>query len=193
MQIIYFISTYVNPLIWMLVPVRQYKTRYFNYFLIGAFSDPLGIIYSRVINHSNNISLYIITGYLTFAALFPLKEVKKHFVSWLIPLVILIGFEIFLNQLQELLFILMLVHLSILFKFLYDMLKVFSERGAVDFLLIILIFYQLGNLTKIGSVITGLTTHIYYYYFITNIIATLVGILFIIVKYGSSKFIYNLR
>lgn len=187
MHSIFLFNEYFDPFIWILAAVRQYKTRYFYYFLFNALCDPLGMIYERTINHSNNIPVYLILSYFTFMALFSFKQIKGHLIFWLLPLLFLIVYLTLYVQLHVWFILLMICHLFILFRLLYDLLKQLYEEKLFDIFISVIIFYELTNLTKIGSIVTGLNSHVFYYYLLTNVFVTFIGIFFIVSKYGASK------
>jgi hypothetical protein len=193
MHSIILFNEYLDPFVWIIAAVRQYKTRYFYYFLFNALCDPIGIIYESTINHSNNIPVYLVLGYLTFVALFPIKKVKENLIAWLVPLFLLIAYLAIYIQLHVWFILLMVIHLFILFRLLYDLLEQLYEEKIFDIFISVIIFYELTNLTKLGSIVTGLNSHVFYYYLLTNVFVTLIGMFFVILKYGNRKFVFELK
>ncbi len=85
-----------------------------------------------------------------------------------------------------------LLLMLLFFKFCYDLISELQMNHSVDIFQIVPIFYIFSLLTKVDSVITGFSNN-YYYYHITNILDILIGLFFVIFRYGNPKHILQLK
>jgi len=142
------------------------------------------------VTFSHEIYLFVIL--LCSIAVLDRLTIKKYLLAilllFLIPLLYILVFHteqfyyLSMNLLLMLLF----------FKFCYDLISELQMNHSVDIFQIVPIFYIFSLLTKVDSVITGFSNN-YYYYHITNILDILIGLFFVIFRYGNPKHILQLK
>ena len=185
------ISTYLNIIIWSFPVFRQFKTKYFAYFLIIGSSDWIVIGYKLLINGRSNFP-YVILSYLSLIVLFSPRIVKKYLFTLLSVIIILILIHfLFVNVWLDI-FLICLINLSILYVLFTQLFNEVVEENKLNLFLFMIIFYELTIITKLATLGTGAVNN-YYYYAISNMVDVLVGIFFVCFKYGNPKLIYKLK
>ncbi len=184
---------YSSIIIWLLPPIRQYRTKFFYYFLIIAFGDIIASLYVRFVDHDNNLIVFFFLAIGCLVSIIDRKYIKGIYlliwVSAVIPLALL-----FWNSGNYIRFVIIIVlHLGIMLVFLKTFIMELSNNGKLDFFLFILIFYEGTIMTKFSSYITLALFNGTYYFFITSAFEISIAVIFILFKYGSSKLIFQLK
>ena len=130
---------------WVFPPFKQYKSKFFYFFLILALAGPFVIISSYLL-HINSILLSTMVSFLSIVSL-SFHSKQRYFFAVLIILstIILLSFSLHRNIIilsligTHLIFVLILV--------LYIMRHILETR-AINLFLILLVTYELINITK---------------------------------------------
>lgn len=184
---------YSSVIIWLLPPIRQYGTKYFYYFLIIATGDILASLYVRLVDHDNNLIVYLYLAIGCLVSIIDRKYIKGIYLliwaSAVIPLALL-----FWNSGNYIRFVIIIVlHLGIMLVFLKTFILELSNKRKIDFLLFMMIFYEGTIITKFSSYISSTLFKGTYYLFITSAFEISIAVIFILFKYGSSKLIFQLK
>lgn len=154
---------YLSILIWLVPPIRQYKTQYFTFFLILALSDP--ILYS----------IYLIFGIqalrfypiMTFLLIISFSNIKKHFLWITSSLVILILTYIFNNDPTRLYFLCIILFTVVLFQIINKLIQILIQKRLLNLFLSLLLFYTLINELKFIAIALNLSQGSISYYLAT--------------------------
>lgn len=183
MNFIDFITIF-NTTIWLLIPIRQYRTKYFLFFLILALFDPifLGFYYCFSISINN---FYLIgTSILTIGAYPNLNKKNRVLISSIFVLITIFTAIFFkeLHRENEL-----VVHLFILLNFLSILVKDFSVTRQLTFFMIVLISYEISLIVKFYLVLDTQVAIGAAYFYITTMLQIIIGIFFLFINEKNSK------
>lgn len=173
---------YINIIVWFLIPIRQFKTRLFLFFLILALVDPFLLgIYQFV--QINSILYYL---FCAIILLYPtLFEIKKSIRIILIVFFLILSFISVQFSIIDAILIQIIIHLMIFIFFLNLLVIYYSRNRQVLFFHLILVIYQFSVLLKF---------YVYYskteigeiYFFATTAFEILIGLFFILFNENNS-------
>lgn len=175
----------ISAIVWLFPPIRQFRTKYFYFFLFLAILGPISRIIRQVFESNSNIHLIIFTVF-TLLSLFEISRIKSkwHIVS------LSLAFSLFLSYIKPIEFIDVTIIFFILLIISIVLLKrtieyTISEK-AINVFQVVLIFYFLTNITKFINVIFCFTDAPAYFS-LTNIIQSIIAVFFCIFTVESSK------
>ncbi len=183
---------YCSILIWLITPIRQYKTKYFFMFLVLGLSDLLSRIFFGfgLIEKSNNINITIASLLIIFSLLY-----FRHIYRYLILFVLLLIFTyvlyfVFYTIENENIFqtFLQLIILVLIFA---DFLNHTLSKKEISIFLTILLFYQTTNLLKFVNIFTE-TIVGYFYFFVTSFFQIAIGLFFCFVNIDKPKLAFTI-
>lgn len=141
--------TRISLIFWLLPPLRQYKGRFFYYFLIMALSDPVNIFFVEVIR----VPLYIIHSiaglFLIFSILFLEDGIKNKYILILPFILVFIPGIVFLNNL---LYLLLSIHIVIFLLLLKIAVLPIYQRNVINIFHFALLFYELSIVLNLSLV-----------------------------------------
>ena len=188
---------YIGIVLWAIVPLRQYKQKYFLYFLFWSYADVV-TVFARFFFHSNTNFFYPSFSFLALCSLLDYKTIKKYGIILIILFVIIcivsLNDSTFgIPEPRIVTISLSIIHSFILLIFLKQFITTFyTKQNVVNVFLLILIFNETTNVTKFLNYLTGFTND-YYYYIITSIFEILFGIFFIIFKADNKRLVFQLK
>ena len=183
------IIIYASIIVWFLPAFRQYKGKYFYYFLILALSDPLTFFSINVLQVSNYF-FYSIAGILLFYSIG--TSTQSFLKYWKFNLLFIVVFLFTLFTLPNLLFLILILHILILYKFIKQSVIRLHQSGELNYFLLVLIFYEITALLKVIAFISGTDTGIIFFY-LTLSFQILVALFFTIFREDSSILTHKLR
>jgi hypothetical protein len=183
------IITYASIFVWLLPAIRQYKGKYFYYFLILALSDPLNIFFVNVLNVPNYF-FHSIAGILLFYSIG--TSTQSFLKYWKFNLLFILVFLFTLFTLPNLLFLILILHVLILSIFIKQSVILLHQSGELNYFLLVLIFYEITVLLKVIVFISGTDTGIMFFY-LTLSFQILVALFFTIFREESSILTIKLR
>ncbi|MBV6419615.1 MAG: hypothetical protein DAHOPDDO_00838 [Ignavibacteriaceae bacterium] len=152
---------YISTVIWLLPPFRQYKGQYFYFFLILALSDPINLSAVYWFHFQAHI-IHSIAGLLLFYSIeFSRRAIKKYLT---LHLLIIAGFSISLLRIDNLLYLVVCLHLLILFKFIRIVLTNTFNNNTLNGFNLALSFYELSIVINLSVFLTGNDLMIVIYY-----------------------------
>ena len=182
------IIVYISTFFWLLPPFRQFKGRYFYYFLILALADPINILSISIIGVPN-YSVHSIMGLLLFYSIGTGENEKKYMLA---NMIFMLAFFLFLFLLDNLLYLILTLHLLILYRFLrLSLLNTFSKYELNIFLLM-LVFYEISVVVKTIVFISGTNLGVIFFY-LTLSFQILVAIFYTIFREDSSPLMLKFR
>ncbi len=184
---------YLFLFLWLIPPVRQYKTKYFFYFLIQALNDFAGLLYVEYINPKNNLIIYFISAFLCLIAVLDKKYLAKFYsILWILLFVVLIIFFEESNNFVRFT-ITSIVHFAIILVLLnYLIMNLYKEK-RINFFIFFMILYEGTVATKLISILSSSLSSWSYYYFLTSLFDLFMVVVFILFKYGSKRLILQLK
>lgn len=185
---------YIIPftiIIWIIIPFRQFRGRYFFYFLFLALMDPL-TLFLRIFLNSNSNYFYIPLSYLAFVSLFDFSIIKKAR-SIFIIIFLIVCISNFSDYMADRFFFYMsLIHIMILLYFIKEFMVSFLKSKIFNVFILLLIFYELTIVTKNLNLIAGFTDA-QIYHFISSIFEILIGLFFCFFKTDNRRFILQFK
>lgn len=170
------IIAYSSIIIWLLIPLRQIRTRFFLFFLVLALFDPIAFIWGKFLHSPIAIPYILGTAILPYTILFEVrKEIKLFIISALILSAAIFLF-FFKNEVSILQIV---VHLIIFIYFLKIMIVNYSEQRSLMLFHLLILAYEFSLLLKFFVIYRGLEVGIAYYYLTTSF-QSVIGILFLL-------------
>lgn len=182
MTIIFFII-YLNSFVWLIVPIRQYKTRSFLFFMLLGLFDPIFILAHHFFRIDLSFWFLVGTGLLSFGAFCNLSKNSRVILSLTLTAISIISALYYKNNY---LLILLSFHIIYLFNFLNILVKDFSIGREIKYFFIILITYESSLIVKFFLTISFQEIAAAYFHF-TSIIQILIGIAFLFINEKNSK------
>ena len=136
---------YINSIVWLIIPIRQFKTRFFLFFLILGLLDPTAYILGQIFKLNYAVSYLFGTIILLYPALF---EIKKKFKLGLVLTLFSTGLIVVFYAMNISLFIQMVVHFIIFVSFLKVLVVFFSENRKLLLFHLMLVLYEFSLLLK---------------------------------------------
>jgi len=183
------ILIYFSIVVWLFIPLRQFKTRYFWLFLALALTDPLTIILGR--------SFHLVLGqfYVPFSILylfivmdFSKISFKKIAFSLIVIALGIISFIRYWEYSQIFIIVVLLLVLILLVKNSFEFV---IEKGSINIFHVVLVFYQMLNVLKFFSLINNFSTGIWFF-FLSNILQLFIGIFFLIYREDNPKLLIRI-
>jgi len=179
----------VSLIIWLFPVFRQYKGNLFYYFFILALEDP--IVYMTFLFTKIPATLiHSVAGILLYYAVD--KDWKNILKNRIMNLILIGGFLVALFTLPNELFLILILHLLILSKFIkYTIIRLFNYSEINSFYFV-LIFYELTIIINLIVLLSG-TNVGYLLHYITAVFQMLVAIFFTIFKENSQSLKISLK
>jgi len=184
------IIVFISIVFWLLPPLKQYKNRFFLFFVVLALTDPLGIVLGKIFLFIPYL-LYNLSGIVAYFVLFDLKKFNKRNVLIFVILIALAGLSSNSPSKYTFYFIIF-INFLILVKFLKIALIFVVENSLVNIFHMVLILYQTTSILKMLSVVENFSSGIYYFA-ITNIFQILIAIFFTIFREDDKRLHLDLK
>ena len=180
---------YISIVFWLLPPFRQFRCKLFYYFLILAIADPTALFFLRVLDYSPHI-VHPIAGILLFYSINPSKTTLKKY--WVVNVIFIAGFFICFIYFENLLYLTLLMHLLILFKFVQIIIMKIYTNHYVSLFYLALVFYELSAVINLSEFLGSSDFRVVIYY-MTLSFQILMAIFFTIFTEKSDFLILKLR
>lgn len=174
---------YIDVAVWLIAPFRQYKTKYFAFFMILAIIDPT---YPLILlfKHVNPVRIYFIADYLMIiSVLFRKWQFKTIIISSLALLMVIIA-DIYL-PLENIYLIKMTFSCILGFIFIKDTMLTFHNTYKLNLFCVILVLYEITIVIKYLDFLSFLKTGITDFY-VSTAFEILIGIFFCIYNVNNS-------
>jgi|WetSurMetagenome_2_1015567.scaffolds.fasta_scaffold04925_5 hypothetical protein len=140
---------YTSIFFWLLPAIRHYKKKYFFYFLILALSDPVNILYVRLIGYPLYIT-YSVAGFALFFAITSGNNKNKNLFTYPTLALLLILGTIYI---KNLLYLVLIFHFLILLTFIKTSILSIYLENQVNLFYVALVFYELSVVLNIAMVL----------------------------------------
>lgn len=187
----YTLISNISRILWLIPPIRQYKSKFFYFFLFMAVTEPTTYIIRNVFHSRSNINM-VITSLCVLFSLFGYKTLKKYifFVLSFSILVLLLNF----TQPVEMtdLSIMMFVQISIFIILLKRTITQVIYDKKINLFYIVLLLYTFIQITKMLNVILYFADALYYFV-LTTIVDYFFAVFFMIFREDSKQIIFPLK
>lgn len=180
----------ISIIVWLIVPTRYWKKRFFFFFLILGLSDLIAHFLYQVLNIML-INIYVISSYLSLVSLQTSSFVKKY--SYFV--IILFSIAIFAaipNEFLEYQLILLSLHIIIFIRILYLFIYDVGNFSRVNFFYVLLLLYEITVISKFLNVSLNLVDGVTYFHF-TTIFELFIGLFFIVFRYDNPRIVFQLK
>ncbi len=186
----YIIVIYISMVLWLLPPIKNYKTNFFIYFLALAVCDPIGAVFST--HHILEPSLTgLLFSFIILVSLRNITDKSKLFDATLaIVFIFMILSFISLRGLGYGLVI--VVHILIFFTILKRALTYIAQTGAVNIFYFVLLFYEATIVMKYFVIIFDLNEGVLQFA-ITTTFQLMFAIFFALSNENSQRLIRKLK
>lgn len=180
---------YITFFVWLLPPIRQYKTEYFWYFVALILPDFFTLTICRI---TQIPSLYFtpLSVFLVLPTLINFKKLNS-FTFPIIAIYFGVGIYATLHPWTFALEYVALVHTVVLLIFIQHTLKS-TQSGSLNMFYIILVLYELTLIIKcvvlINNYFDGLAR-----FYVTSVFQVLLGIFFFIYRIDNPKLLIPLK
>lgn len=179
-----FIISCISIIIWLFPPLRQFRGKFFYYFLIQAIADPIAMTLVKL--HYFNIPFYVSKDIFLMLCLWNLKETIRR-AYLIIPVLSLIYYLVYGIDYHITYLILSVLHMGILYFIFKMATDDILELKLVKVFYMVFILYELSLVLKFILVAAAVNLGSIYY-FLTAAFDILLGIFFIFVSERNEKF-----
>ena len=146
------ILLYTSILVWALAAFKQYKTSYFNFFLLNALSDPI----TRILFLGFNLMPG--SFYPTFILLKNFSLTNRFKLPLILATsIVVLSISLFIGNNTFWLYLLcMILTLLIFFTLVNKLIEHINQTRSFSLFLIMLVFYQLIGLIKYAAILLDL-------------------------------------
>lgn len=177
------IIVYLSALLWLAVPIRQWKEKYFLYFFILSLTDPLVMLLRIYFPSVYPFQIYMISTMLLVVSLLDISS-KKIFL-WSGAFITGVALAVFVN-IFRLAIPLTIVHTVILLILVRKITIRIIENSGIKIFHCLFLMYQMTMTLKFFMVISNTRTGILYFY-VTSFVEILIALYFSLFKEGSSR------
>lgn len=175
-MVIPYIIYYISVIVWLFPPLRQYRTKYFSFFLILALSDPFSSFFYHLLK-IYPIRIYLI---ITFLLIVSVTYKNKSVRQIVLFAVILAGLVITDFYLKAAYIYDLNIFLSgiLVFLFVKETILSFNKNLTINLFYLVLTLYEISVVLKFLFNIY-LTNKGIVYFYTTTAFEILIGIFFI--------------
>lgn len=174
---------YLNSFIWLFPPVRQYKGRYFYFFLVLALLDPAALLAYKCMGIPF-YSIYTFGGFLCLVSLAGIGGTKNYIYSAAIFLLLVLN----LTNPFNLRILVMIENIIIIYFVLIITIQFYNIHQRFSHFHLVLLFYEATIITKFLFLLLTIKTGAIYFY-VTSFFDIFAAIYFCIVKGSENKVI----
>ncbi|KAF0140500.1 MAG: hypothetical protein FD122_2394 [Stygiobacter sp.] len=151
----------VSIVVWLITPIRQYKTRYFWFFLTLGLADPVSIIAARNF-HIVSAQFYVPFDILLF---FSVIEYKKITFYKILFYIVIVGFGCysFFHFWEYGSYFFTTVMFFVLVILVKQSFQFIVERGSINIFHVVLVFYQALNAFKSLALLLNFSTGVWFF------------------------------
>ncbi|PKL82510.1 MAG: hypothetical protein CVV24_09745 [Ignavibacteriae bacterium HGW-Ignavibacteriae-3] len=146
---------FTGVIVWLIPPFKQYKGRYFLFFLILACLDPIGLFFIFILKFYLPGQIQILFSYCLLIALIEKNILRKYWI-WILIIALVSFFPtIFQFNRQEITFVLILIELGITLIILKNLITNFALSGKLSIFHVVLLTYEFTAIAKFLNLLIG--------------------------------------
>jgi hypothetical protein len=176
---------YLSLIIWVLIPIRQFGTRFFLFFLILGLLDLTAFVLLIIFKINFELNYLVGTSLLLYPLLTDLKNVYRFGV---VSILVVAAFIIFYYTSISPILFQMVIHLAILIYFLKVLVLYYELNRKVLLFHLFLLAYEFSLILKFFVFWHELNLGLIYFY-LTTIFQILIGIFFLFINEKNSPMI----
>ena len=168
---------FTSIIVWLLPPFRQFKGKYFIFFLILAFMDPINLLFFYVIRSPLQSQISILLIYWLLLSIIEKNLLRKYWIWFFLIILVLFSPTIFHLKGNEIILIYILLQLGITLIILKNLITNYVSTGKLSLFLVVFLFYQLTLITKYLNLLFGFADAIAFF-MLTTIVQIIFGLFF---------------
>jgi hypothetical protein len=164
-----------STLVWAVIPIRQYRTKLFGYFLIFAVLEVAFLI----LKNFYYINTYYYYLYGVILLIYPVfYGIKRKYRIWIIVGLIIIGSFLSYLSAKYAILVQLAVHLAILLNFLRYFIINYGESRRINIFNLMLVLYEFSIIPKFFILYSESMAGLAYFY-LSTIIEIFIGLFFV--------------
>ena len=169
---------FTSIIVWLLPPFKQFKGKYFLFFLILAFMDPINLLFLFIIKSPFSQSQFLILlNYCSLLSIIERNLLKKYWIWLLFITLALFSPTIFHFNGNEIIIVYILLQLGITLIILKNLITNYVSVGKLSLFLLVFLFYQFTTLTKLSNLLIGFADA-FAFFILTTIVQIIFGLFF---------------
>ena len=179
----------VSILIWLLVPIRQFSSKYFYFFLIIGVTD-LIVRLNRYFDLSMNNSLYVLMAFLLIVSLLSANKRNKILPYYVVTIFIIFLALYFNSYFMLEFYVLIILNLFILVQVFLHFFNHTLEKNEIKLFYLVFLLYQIITVAKLFNIITT-TFGGFFYFIISTVFQIVIGLFFCFVNVNKPEFSFK--
>ncbi|MFA7227566.1 MAG: hypothetical protein WC061_00910, partial [Melioribacteraceae bacterium] len=146
---------FTSVIVWLLPPFKQFKGKYFLFFLILACFDPISLLFMYIFKSSLPSQATILINFCLLLSLIDFRFLQKRWI-WIIPItLILFSPSIFRFNGNQIIIVYLLLQTGITLIILKNLITGFVSSGKLSLFHIVFLFYQFTAVAKFSNLLIG--------------------------------------
>ncbi len=177
----------IGIVVWLVIPIRQYKTRYFWFFLILGLTDPVSFIAAKSFHTTSAQKFYVFFDILFFFSVIEYKKITALKILFYLAIIGL-GYFSFTHYweygdffITAILFLVLIILLRQSFQFVI-------KKGCINIFHVGLVFYQALSVFKFLNLLLFFSTGIWFF-FLSTAVQILLGVFFAMYREDDPRFL----
>jgi len=181
---------YLSVIVWLLPPLKQFRGRFFYYFLILALSDPIGMTmhYFRI---AYPITMFVILSAALLLSL-PLSNDRHIKIHYAIPILALSLVLMYYLPFTDLMLVIGIIHLLILLVLFKYLINYVLLNGRLQLFHLLIVTYETSMMLKFTDRAFAFRTGKFEFYFISGF-EIILGVMFSLIKEESPRLSLKFR
>ena len=180
-KLLFFVSIFV----WLIPPFKQYKGKYFLFFLILSCIDPINLLFLFIIKTAYQPQIMLIINYLLLLSLINFILLKKYWPWVILVSILLLSPTIFKFDSSKIVIIYILLNSGIALIILKSLITSFVTVEKLNLFLTIFLIYQLTVIAKFSNLILGFADAVAFF-ILTSIAQIIFGLFFSVYREDKS-------
>lgn len=177
---------FTSIIVWLLPPFKQFKGKYFIFFLILAFMDPINVLFFFIIKSSFlHSQILILLNYGLLLSIIKKDLLKKHWIWIILITLALFTPTIFHFNRKEFILTILLLQSFITLIILKNLITNFISFGKLSLFHLVFLFYQFTMITKFSNLLVGFADATAFF-ILTSIAQIIFGLFFSIYREDKS-------
>jgi len=176
---------FTSVIIWLLPPFKQYKGRYFVFFIILACHDPIHLLSILIFNFYLPSQITILFNYCLLLSLIEKNLLKKHWIWIFIIVLVLLALMALHFTRNQITLALIIIQSGITLIILKNLITNYVSAGKLSLFHVVFLFYQFTAIAKFSNLIIGFSDATAFF-ILTSIAQIIFGLFFSIFREDKS-------
>ena len=168
---------FTSIIVWLLPPFKQFKGKYFLFFLILAFMDPINLLFFYIFKSPFQSQISIFLNYGLLLSLIEKNLLKKYWIWLLLITLVLFSPTFFHFRGNEIILIYILLQMGITLIVLKNLITNYVSAGKLSLFLLVFLLYQFTTITKLSNLLFGFADA-FAFFILTTIVQIIFGLYF---------------